>query len=293
MPCLRLKEQEIRSDKLKGGKIISLAVVLRSLAACTSISVDARRDVAFGVAAKAGFQSFNVKTNSFRLAGFYRVGNPRKPISIYIEGDGFAWIDRYTISSNPTPRNPLALKLAGLDQDSNVVYFARPCQFVDLSLERYCNKRYWTSHRFSKEVLSSYNQALDQIKEKFNAKGFHLVGFSGGAAIAALLAAERSDVLSLRTIAGNLDHVALNRAREVSPLRGSLNPISVASKLKAIPQIHYSGGKDKVIPGWVAESFVRAVGRGPCVSTRTISRASHLDGWLPVWKTISRKIPKC
>ena len=76
MPCSRLKEQEIRSDKLKGGKIISLAVVLLSLAACTSISVDARRDVAFGVAAKAGFQSFNVKTNTFSLAGFYRVGKP-------------------------------------------------------------------------------------------------------------------------------------------------------------------------------------------------------------------------
>jgi dienelactone hydrolase len=293
MPCSRLKEQEIRSDKLKGGKIISLAVVLLTLAACTSISVDARRDVAFGVAANAGFQSFNVKTNSFRLAGFYRVGKPQKPISLYIEGDGFAWIDRYTISSNPTPRNPLALKLAGLDQASNVVYFARPCQYIDLSQERYCNKRYWTSHRFSKDVLSSYNQALEQIKTKFNPTGFHLVGFSGGAAIVALLAAQRSDVLSLRTIAGNLDHVALNRARKVSPLRGSLNPISVAHKLKATPQIHYSGGNDEVVPGWVSQAFVRAVGRGKCVIARTIASASHLEGWLAVWKTLNREIPVC
>ena len=263
------------------------------MVACTAYSVDARRDIAFGVAAKAKLQAFQVETKTFSLAGFYRVGNSQKPISMYIEGDGFAWIDRYTISSNPTPRNPLALKLAGLDQASNVVYFARPCQFVELSQERYCNKKYWTSHRFSKEVLSSYNQALEQIKKKFNPSGFHLVGFSGGAAITALLAAERSDVLSLRTIAGNLDHVALNRARRVSPLSGSLNPISVALKLKATPQIHYSGGNDRIIPGWVAQAFAKAVGRGPCVNTRIIPRASHLEGWLAVWKSLSREIPKC
>lgn len=263
------------------------------MAACTSLSVDARRDVAFGVAAKAGFQPFSLTTDMFRLAGFYKVGEPEKPISIYIEGDGFAWIDRYTVSPNPTPRNPMALKLAGSDQATNIVYISRPCQYVDLSLERNCDQKYWTSHRFSNEVLSSYDQALDSIKHQFNATGFHLVGFSGGGAIAALLAARRPDILSLRTIAGTLDHIALNKARRVSPLSGSLNPISVAQKLKATPQIHYSGGNDSVVPSWVSQAFAKAVGQGTCVNTHIVSRAGHLEGWLPVWKTLSREIPNC
>ena len=187
----------------------------------------------------------------------------------------------------------MALKLAGSDQATNIVYFSRPCQYVDLSLERNCDQKYWTSHRFSNEVLASYDQALDSIKHQFNATGFHLVGFSGGGAIAALLAARRPDILSLRTIAGTLDHVALNRARRVSPLSGSLNPISVAQKLKTTPQIHYSGGNDSVVPSWVSQAFAKAVGRGTCVNTHIVSRAGHWEGWLPVWKTLSREIPNC
>ena len=40
------------------------------------------------------------------------------------------------------------------------------------------------------------------------------VGYSGGAAVAALVAGRRSDIVSLRTLSGYLDHVALNRARK-------------------------------------------------------------------------------
>ena len=39
-------------------------------------------------------------------------------------------------------------------------------------------------------------------------KGIHLIGYSGGGAIAVLTASRREDVLSVRTIAANLDHSA-------------------------------------------------------------------------------------
>ncbi len=263
------------------------------LAACSGVSVDSRRDVAFEVASKAGLQGISLDTGMFGLAGFHRLGNSQKPASVYIEGDGFAWIDRYTVSRNPTPRDPLALKLAALDRAERVLYLARPCQYVELSTERNCDQKYWTGHRFSQQVVASYNQALDRIKKEFKVSGFHLIGFSGGGAIVALLAAQRSDILSLRTIAGNLDHVALNKFRRVSPLTGSLDPIAIAPKLKNLPQIHYAGGQDSVVPSWVSQAFVRAVGASPCVSVKIVPDASHLEGWLRMWRSHSRDIPKC
>ncbi len=54
-------------------------------------------------------------------------------------------------------------------------------------------------------MVNSIHKTLDQIKTRYNASGFNLIGYSGGGAIAALVAADRNDILSLRTVAGNLD----------------------------------------------------------------------------------------
>ena len=273
--------------------LFAITLMIISITACSFISIDSRRDDALSVASKAGFKSFSLSTDKFTLAGFHRLTNPKNPISIYIEGDGLAWIDKYTVSTNPTPTKPMLLKLAIADQAKNIIYIARPCQYVKLNRERSCHRRYWTSHRFSEEVIPSYMQAFEMFRKIYGNKSFHLVGYSGGGAIAALLAVRRSDILSLRTIAGNLDHAALNKARRVSPLSGSLNPIFVAHKLKSLPQIHYAGSDDTVVPEWVGKSFESAVGGGMCVKTRIVSGAVHTDGWLPAWKSLSREIPRC
>lgn len=41
-------------------------------------------------------------------------------LTIHIEGDGLAWINSSTPSSDPTPTNPLALRLALLDTAPSV-----------------------------------------------------------------------------------------------------------------------------------------------------------------------------
>ncbi len=271
--------------------------MLVALSACAS--VEGRQEQAVHLAADAGFEPLNLRTSSFTLSGFYRVGSPsrltpdqRSPV-VYIEGDGFAWIDRFTVSDNPTPRNPLALKLAVRDSSARVFYLARPCQFVDLAHERNCRPAFWTSARFAPDVIATYDQALDQIAARLGNAGFHLVGFSGGGAVAVLLAARRGDVFSVRTVAGNLDHVALNRAKKVSPLRYSLNPIAVAPKLATLPQTHYLGGRDRVVPPWVGENFVRAAGQSACVRAQVVPQASHLDEWVAAWGRLHRRRPAC
>ena len=107
-----------------------------------------------------------------------------------------------------------------------------------------------------------------------------------------LVAARRDDVASIRTIAGYLDHQALNRAKGVSPLHGSLDPMTIASQIRNVPQIHYNGSKDRTIPIWVADSFVRAVGNPSCAVRETV-RATHEDGWVEYWKKSGTRLPVC
>jgi len=240
-----------------------------------------------------GLKPFFLETPQFKLFGHSRVSNSHDPIVVYIEGDGFSWIDRYTVSPNPTPRNPVGFKLAAMDNSPNLVYLARPCQYVPLETQPNCNRKYWTSHRFSREVIISYSRALDRLRAMFGNPSFHLVGFSGGAAIAAILAANRDDVLSLRTVGGNLDHVSLNRKSKVSPLSGSLNPIAYAKRLTHIPQIHYSSSGDEIIPAWVAQSFVAALENRQCARVELVSDIAKHQDWPSSWKRFVDRIPAC
>jgi hypothetical protein len=118
------------------------------------------------------------------------------------------------------------------------------------------------------------------------------VGYSGGGAVVAMLAAKRKDIASIRTVAGYMDHVALNRDVKVSQLIGSLDPIKAAPRLKTVPQIHYSGKKDKRIPGWVLKNFRNAVGTSNCITLRRVN-ATHEEGWEEIWERAWPKIPTC
>lgn len=148
----------------------------------------------------------------------------------------------------------LSLRLAVLDPSPNVIYLARPCQFV--GSDPACGVAYWTSWRYAEEVVSSMGEALDQAIAGLPGHGVHLVGYSGGGTIAALLAERRADVMSLRTIAGNLDVSTVNRHNRVSATPNSLNPIDNAASLTALPQIHWIGEDDNVVPPVVAQRFV-------------------------------------
>ena len=214
-------------------------------------------------------------------------------VTVYIEGDGFAYVTQNRISRDPTPMNPIGLRLAVVDGEKNVIYLARPCQYVDLTREASCVKRYWSSHRFSEEVILAYEQALEEMKRIGGATAFHLVGYSGGGAVAVLVAARRGDIISVRTVAAYLDHVALNELVGVAPLRGSLDPMKVAAQLNRIPQIHYAGNEDQVIPVWVAERFVSSVGASDCAHAVVLDGVGHEKGWVTQWKRLAPLKPAC
>jgi dienelactone hydrolase len=166
-----------------------------------------------------------------------------------------------------------------------VAWIARPCQYLRKGEANRCGKKYWSSHRFSEYVINSINQAVDQLKEKSKRSKVVLIGFSGGGAVAALVAARRSDVAGVVTIAGNLDHKWVNSHHGVTQLSGSLNPINIATRLSTTPQIHFVGKKDKVIPSQVATRFIKR-GSADLCAEKILVDATHLKGWVERWRLL-------
>jgi len=227
-----------------------------------------------------------IEAPSFLLTSFERVNVTSAVANIYIEGDGRAWLNKRMPSLDPTPNNPVAFNLAQLDSADNVFYLARPCQYTKMTDGSACEQKYWTSHRFSLEIIDAIDDALDDIKRRYQITGFNLVGFSGGGNVAALLAARRNDVLSIRTVAGNLDHSLQSNIHDVSQMLHSLNAKDVSQNIKNIPQLHFIGGEDDIVPHDLYESYKKASGQSDCVKAHVVNTASHTDGWESVWKSL-------
>ncbi len=231
----------------------------------------------------------SIPTQNFVLVTYSRSDNVGQPLTIYVEGDGRAWLSKNHLSDDPTPIHPLVLELAALDPSPNVAYLARPCQYTrDVA----CDSSFWSSKRFSEEVIASMNEAVDRLKLESQAKEIHLVGYSGGAAVAVLIAAWRKDVASLRTVAGNLDPDALNQFHRVNPLEGSLDPMEVAGKLSRLPQRHFVGMEDQIIPPFIAQNFLKKVG-GDCIQVIEYKGVTHYEGWKKQWPDILKLPVDC
>lgn len=264
-----------------------LLILLLWLTACAHIpSPQERADSAQQLAAQAGWEKERVIADDFSLLAYLsKISGNTETLTFYIEGDGMAWVSSSMPSSDPTPVNPLALKLA-LRDPAPAVYLARPCQYMGVEQQHNCTMKYWTSHRFSPEVIRATSQAIDIFKRRFGAKKLILVGYSGGAAVAALVAAQRQDVERLITIAGNLDHDAWTAERHISRLSGSLNPADAWQQLNLIPQKHYVGGKDQAVGESVARAYAARFRSGTSPSIVVIPDFDHHCCWEARWPAL-------
>ncbi|MEX2517450.1 MAG: alpha/beta hydrolase [Gammaproteobacteria bacterium] len=267
--------------------VISLVAVLVACGAGLSRPVtlaDIRSE-----ALQQGFSSQMIESWGYRMQVFHRGlsrlspdADPVDPV-VYIEGDGRAYVSRHRVSADPTPRNPVAFRLAAVDPSPAVIYIARPCQFV---VTARCQPRDWTSHRYSTEIVAAMSGVLDQLHSDYAIRGYALVGYSGGGVIAALLAQQRADIDSLTTVAANLDHEAWTSHFGDTPLSGSLNPIDRAEALADLPQIHLAGRRDTTVPAFVIERFVQALPVSAPAEYYLLENKSHTN-WPDSWyKTV-------
>lgn len=221
-----------------------------------------------------------IDTEIFRFAALVPQKNKGPVLRVYIEGDGMAWQSRTRLSRDPTPVKPVALNLMMRDTFLDKAYLARPCQYIQTEQ---CDPGYWSVDQFSHKVIRSMGSALDRLKESGNYTSLELVGFSGGGAVAAILAGGRSDVSTLITIAGNLDHKAFTRYHRVSPLSGSLNPPDFIHGLENLYQHHFIGEKDKVVPLMIFKSYAGFFKESVGPAFTLVEGVSHTQGWEAVW----------
>ena len=264
-------------------KILLILLALALTACRTFPTPDERREHADALAVPHGWHAILLPAGPFDLTAYL----PAKPhqhdtLTIYLEGDGFAWQTARQPSADPTPLDPMALRLALAHPQGNAAYLARPCQYTGTRTSP-CAEGYWTNQRFAPEVVNASNRAIDALKARFGAQRLILVGYSGGAAVAALAATTRHDVDQLVTVAGNLDHRAWTTYHHIQPLTGSLNPADAVDLLKGIKQWHYAGGRDQVIPPELVQAFANRFPKGPQSVVHIESDFNHHCCWTEQW----------
>ena len=189
-----------------------------------------------------------IKTDKFDIFTYTRINNNTAPIHIYIEGDGNSF-DAYGMpTSNPTPHGTFIRELAAQDTSPNVVYMARPCQYI---MSAQCNKSDWTYGRFSPDVIESTAIAIRKIAKK---RPVVLIGYSGGAMISGLVIQNYPDINVQKwiTVAGVLNHADWTEYFGDSPLTDSEN----LTTLPRVPQIHYIADRDHVVPNELSRKWV-------------------------------------
>lgn len=260
-----------------------LSCIVLVLAGCAHQELAERVQPVASLFAQHAFVQHDSVTADFTLRSWQRISANSGDMHVYIEGDGLAWVTRSQPSLNPTPLHSIVPTLAVQDtQAAQVVYLARPCQYVSLA-ERACDQKYWTQARFAPEVVAAMSQALTRLKQQTPARRLVLIGYSGGGALAVLIAAQRQDVAAIVTIAGNLDHQAWTGLHGISPLLGSLNPPQVATALANIRQLHLVGGQDKNMPQQVYQSYRTAFPPQANIQLQVIPEFDHRCCWPQRW----------
>jgi len=224
-----------------------------------------------------------IDSGRFRLMAFLP-GSARsaETLTVYLEGDGFAWFSDTQPSEDPTPLDPVGLRLALAQPKGAAAYLARPCQYVGVGSSA-CHARYWTGARFAPEVVAAVNQAISELKRRFAARHLNLVGYSGGAALALLVAARRSDVSRLVAVAGNVDPSAWVRYHRLSPLDGSLDTVRAIPKLRSVRQWYFVGARDRNTPPELAKAFAARFPAGQRPKVLVERGLDHHSGWVRRW----------
>ena len=266
---------------------LAIVVLLITLAGCAGLSPQARRQQADQLAARADWQKLRIPTDAFILSAYV----PKRTVSadtltVYIEGDGLAWLTRSQAASDPTPRNPVGLELALGHPQGTAAYLARPCQYVEVADAKNCRQTFWTGGRFAPPVIEASSQAIDALKQRVGATRLVLVGYSGGAAVAALVAARRSDVVRLVTVAGNLDHRAWTKMHGIPALESSLNPADEWRALRTLPQRHFVGGRDEIVSRRVTDAYLARFPSNQQPEVVTIPDFDHVCCWVEKWDSI-------
>lgn len=190
-------------------------------------------------------------------------------LPVYIEGDGAPWPSAFRPPRDPTPLRPVPLLLADRDPSPAAAYLGRPCQYLGEAERRRCDSSYWSDRRFSPEVLEAMNIAVTRLKQRVGAGQVRLIGYSGGGVVAAPLA---------------LSDWAAEQG--LSPLRGSLDPLTQPAAAITRSATHFAGGRDAIVPPPIVARFVGVHGG----RLETLADFDHDCCWERDWAQLLKRL---
>lgn len=213
------------------------------------------------------FESKQIETAHFSIAVWEKTTIQKgQPLRIYFEGDG-----------NPNPSNKVAFDFAQADTSSNVVYVARPCQWVN---DKICSQKpeVYKEARFHVEIMKEMQELTEYLMRKHRAPTVELIGYDGGAVIA-LNMATRLPTDRVITIAGITDVNAYNSYHDLPEMddEDTENPANNLAALAPVPQIHYVGKEDDVTPRKLVERFVARMQNPKSATVKVVPGTGHTD----------------
>ena len=211
-------------------------------------------------------------------------------VHFYIEGDGYTWQQGTRVSADPTPRNPVMLKLL-LTDPYPAIYLGRPCYFH--TQDSACNPLYWTSARYHESVVESLTLAIEAeiaaFSETERPNNIWIFGFSGGGTLAYLVAERmKTKITGVVTLGANLDiqQWAVERGAD-NLLKLSINPLDRSTQ-NDIVYLHYEGVDDKIVSNKSTKAFKHKFPK----QTWCRLPVDHSCCWQHHWPAIIASLPE-
>lgn len=227
-----------------------------------------------------GFQRQHVEGTEFRHATFGPSEHSAASVlHVYLEGDTSPRMASRYWPPDPTPHQPLMLELMAMDPSPSLL-LGRPCQHGPGPA---CSTSVWTVERYGERLVASLVVALERARVSHGAEEVVLIGYSGGGALAMLMAERVPETRAVITLAGNLDTEAWAEHHDYFPLALSLNPADRPPLDASIVQIHLIGERDERVPPSLT-GHVIARQRG----AKILSYADfdHACCWESVWPDV-------
>ena len=233
-----------------------------------------------------GLSPLLMRGTVFQHRAFWAARGTPDLLVVFIDGDGSPWTHGgRRIARDPTPRVPLALELAA-STPASVLYLGRPC-YLQITQPPECSERLWTSQRYSGVVVASMSAAASAFVSEHHFKHVLLVGYSGGGALAVLMAGALPGISGVVTIAGNLDPDKWTALHGYLPLQGSLNPALEPPLPADLKQWYLAGERDTNIPATVTARYLQ---RTAPERVWSYARFDHVCCWTREWPAIFSKI---
>ena len=259
-----------------------LAFLAASVCACSSPTQRAN-----SLADHVGLRRSIVEANGFHHV-LYENARPARDgiLHAYLDGDGTPYSDVMSPAADPTPRNPLMLRLMALDP-ADSIYVGRPCYF-ELRRDAACNPTLWTTARYGPQVLGSMQAVLHEAMVAHHATRVEIFGLSGGGVLAVLLAQRDAGVVRVVTLGANLDIDAWCDLHHYTRLAGSINPVGQPPLRAGIDVLHLVGEFDTNTP----PSLVQAAARQRGEPVRVVERFDHGCCWETLWPALANGVPR-